>query len=55
MFIWTGLPYSWSLNCQASACVLRPQAQMNKGRAITWVILLWLARNMERFCDSWID
>lgn len=21
----------------------------------TWVILLWFARNMERFCDSWID
>ena len=23
--------------------------------AITWVILLWLARNMDRFCDSWMD
>lgn len=23
--------------------------------ALTWVILLWLARNIERFCDSWMD
>lgn len=28
---------------------------MNKESATTWVILLWLARNMERFCDSWMD
>lgn len=23
--------------------------------AVTWVILLWLARNMDRFWDSWMD
>jgi hypothetical protein len=27
----------------------------NRESAPTWVILLWLARNMERFCDSWMD
>lgn len=26
-----------------------------EGEETTWVILLWLAKNMERFWDSWMD
>lgn len=48
-------------NLLALARVLGSRARTNTaggvggGLAITWVILLWLARNMDRFCDSWID
>lgn len=51
--IWTGLLCADSTQPLGPACV--PGSRTHRECALTWVILLWLARNMDRFCDSWID
>lgn len=53
--IWVELLCLWVPQPPSPSLHPRTPGQDRHRFAITWVILLWLARNMDRFCDSWMD